>query len=652
MTRPLRIPIAMQFAHDPGRRVALVGDFPEWQQPVPMTEVAPGQYRCQLELAPGLYRYRFLVDSRRFASDPAPVAVDRAEGHDNALLVVGGALPPLYFAPDRRHLARYADGRLVLHGEVDTGAPMPDQVWVETRCDEPTGVPPLQLAPIERGRVHGGRAQFRARLALPTELPGCCRFGFVGYPAHVFSVPESRSAAGAPPAWLDGATFYAIFVDRWQRAAGSIPDPRQRARSRPSNAHAFYGGDLDGISASLPEIRDLGVDAIVLTPLHVSPTPHRYDAVDLQTIDPLLGGEPALQRLIAAAHDHGLRLVLDLSVTHVNERHPAFLDLLAQQERSRFASWFAVRRFPVKPWDARSYAFFYDRPDLPLLNLGPGPAREHAIEAALKLVRLGVDGLRLDAMNDAPASFWAELRQRVRVVNPELLLLGEVVTDRAVRFAEERGVDVATDFAHREALVRLFGRSEIGPAQFAAEVEFAAHRFGPFDACFRLLFADNHDTARFLSIAGSRERLQLVLGYLLFRREPVWLTYGTELELSIGKDLVSRLDDAWPDRLPLPSGRLPTTPTRELLVQLLEQRRSLQRAGAGDTAIRSADGPLLELERPLASGCVRALFNCDPQQPLAVALPDGARTLLTVNDAATDPRAPLPALAGRWVQLP
>ena len=652
MNPVLRIPITMQLAHDPGHRVALVGDFPEWQQPVPMTEVEPGRYQCQVELAPGLYRYRFLVDGRRFVSDPAPAAVDRAEGHDNALLVVGGAQPPLYFAPDRRHLARYPDGRLLLHGEVDAGSPLPARVWIQTDRDDATAVGPLLSWPVECGRTHGGRTQFRARVSLPGGLPERSPFGFGGHPAHVFAMPPPRPVAGAPPAWLDGATFYAIFVDRWQRATTSAPDPRQRARSRPSNAHAFYGGDLDGITESLPEIRDLGVDAIVLTPLHVSPTPHRYDAVDLHTIDPLLGGDAALHRLIAAAHDHGLRLVLDLSVTHVNERHPAFLDLLTQQERSRFASWFAVRRFPVKPWDARTYAFFYDRPDLPLLNLAAGPARVHAIEAALKLVQLGIDGLRLDAMNDAPASFWAELRQRVRAVNPELLLLGEVVTDRAVRFAEERGVDVATDFSHREALVRLFGRGEIGPAQFVDEVEFATHRCGPFDACFRLLFADNHDTARFLSIAGSRERLHLALAYLLFRREPVWLTYGTELELSIGKDLVARLDDAWPDRLPVPPGRMAATPTRELLAQLLEQRRRLQRSGAGDVVMRTPVGALLELERPLPGAAVRALFNCDPLYAIDITLPDNAQLLLAINDCATDPRARLPALAARWVRLP
>lgn len=89
-------------------------------------------------------------------------------------------------------------------------------------------------------------------------------------------------------------------------------------------------GDLDGVTAKLDYLSELGVDALWLNPVTVSPmADHGYDVADPRDIDPLFGGIDALDRLIAAAHDRGIRITMDLVSHHTSSVHPWFQAALA-----------------------------------------------------------------------------------------------------------------------------------------------------------------------------------------------------------------------------------------------------------------------------------------------------------------------------------
>lgn len=647
--KALTVPVSFRWSGPAGQRVELAGDFPDWKYPVPMLELTPGLYACELELAPGVYRYKFRLNGRIWVRDPLARLVDRADVYENGLLIVGGAVPPLVFAPDRRHLAVYEDGRAVFHLEVSDPACEPSHVWIQDDPDEPRR---RAFAPLRVEASRGDWRLLRAEARLP---PGRGRtrpvFGFSGAPEQLFQLPPPRPAGAAPPSWLPGSVFYTIFLDRWLRGSQSPPLPQARSRRAPSTAQTFYGGDLDGVRESLPYLQELGVTAVVLTPLHPSPTPHRYDSTDLLSIDPAVGGEAALGRLVEAVHARGMRLVLDVAVTHVNEAHPAFQDVLRRQRRSRFGNWFRLKRFPVVARDPSTFENYFDRPELPWLNLAPGPARRHAIKAVERLVGFGVDGLRFDAMDDAPADFWAELRAKTRALNPELLLLGEVVSDSPARYAEARGLDLATDFRHREAMLAFFARAAISAEEFWDRVRFDRFRSGPFDPSFHLSFLDNHDTARFLSLAVLYDRLRLALTYLLLRPEPVALTYGTEVGMA-GSDPGHVLDDAWPERLPMPSLEAPASQTQGLLRTLARMRRELPALRGPELRRVRAEGRLLILDRVGPEATVRAWLNAGDEALPVGELPDRAQLLLPVNDPFASARSPLPGGAARLFLLP
>jgi alpha-glucosidase len=94
-------------------------------------------------------------------------------------------------------------------------------------------------------------------------------------------------------------------------------------------------GDLDGVTAKLDYLTGLGVDAIWLNPVMVSPmADNGYDVADPRDVDPLFGGMAALDRLIEVAHGRGLRVTMDLVPNHTSSAHPWFQAALASSPGS------------------------------------------------------------------------------------------------------------------------------------------------------------------------------------------------------------------------------------------------------------------------------------------------------------------------------
>jgi len=108
-------------------------------------------------------------------------------------------------------------------------------------------------------------------------------------------------------------------------------------------------GDLPGITARLPYLRDLGVDAVWLSPFYVSPHADAgYDVADYRDIDPIFGTLADADTLLATAHDLGLKVIVDLVPNHSSDEHPWFQAALAagpgSPERERY--WFRDGRGP------------------------------------------------------------------------------------------------------------------------------------------------------------------------------------------------------------------------------------------------------------------------------------------------------------------
>ncbi|HEY0888185.1 MAG TPA: glycoside hydrolase family 13 protein [Nocardioides sp.] len=197
----------------------------------------------------------------------------------------------------------------------------------------------------------------------------------------------------------------------WRHAVTYQVYPRSFA-----DANGDGVGDLHGITDRLTHLRDLGVDALWISPFYRSPMKdHGYDVADYRDIDPLFGSLADADALVARAHELGLRLIVDLVPNHTSDEHEWFQAALAagpgSPERARYIfregrgpngeeppnNWASV--FGGAAWtrvpDGEWYLHLFDssQPDLDWRNPEVGDMFEDVLRFWLDR---GVDGFRVD----------------------------------------------------------------------------------------------------------------------------------------------------------------------------------------------------------------------------------------------------------------
>jgi alpha-glucosidase len=199
--------------------------------------------------------------------------------------------------------------------------------------------------------------------------------------------------------WWQHAVFYEIY-------------PRSFADSNNDGI-----GDLNGIASKLDYFKDLGVDAIWLTPFFPSPqVDFGYDVSDYKAIDPMYGTLADFDALAAAAKKRGIRLILDFVVNHTSDQHKWFLDSKSSRT-SQHRDWYIWRDGkgtgqPPNNWTStfggpawkfdpatNQYYYHYFYPEQPDLNWRNPAVRQAMFDVTRWWYKRGVSGFRLDAVD-------------------------------------------------------------------------------------------------------------------------------------------------------------------------------------------------------------------------------------------------------------
>jgi alpha-glucosidase len=139
--------------------------------------------------------------------------------------------------------------------------------------------------------------------------------------------------------WWKEAVFYQIYPRSFcladphgrRRRLGLTPDG---GATDATDRIRDGAGDLEGIRRHLDHLVRLGVDAVWLSPFYTSPMKDfGYDVADYCKVDPLFGSEADFDRLLAEAHDRGLRVIVDFVPNHTSDQHPWFLDARSLKAR-------------------------------------------------------------------------------------------------------------------------------------------------------------------------------------------------------------------------------------------------------------------------------------------------------------------------------
>jgi len=359
------------------------------------------------------------------------------------------------------------------------------------------------------------------------------------------------------PVEFQGRVFYQIFPDRFHQEGScdcseklkpywvhanldDVPVYRPNQWGEVLN-NDFYGGNLKGIQAKLPYLHDLGIQALYLNPIFMAYSTHRYDTADYSRIDPMLGTDTDFVELCQAAHALDIKIILDGVFSHTGSNSKYFDEKgifgngAVSNPDSPYRSWYLFKTYPTE------YTSWWNFKTLPTINKLDPSFMEYIFGSDDSIVarwlRLGADGLRLDVADELPDEFLMSLRRRLRALNPNAFLVGEVWEDASCkvaygvrrRYFTEAQLDGVMNYPWRTALLN-FGRGDDDGTALGQIVMTLAENYpaGVLNANLNLL--SSHDVSRAITALvdptdADREELarrtmtpeQLALGKARFR---------------------------------------------------------------------------------------------------------------------------------------
>jgi len=239
------------------------------------------------------------------------------------------------------------------------------------------------------------------------------------------------------PEWVSKTVWYQIFPERF--ANGNSANDPEGVLAWGSKEHPgrldFYGGDLQGVLEHLSHFTDLGINGLYFCPIFQASSNHKYDTLDYFEVDSNFGDKNLFKKLVDECHKRGIKVMLDAVFNHVSGRSPFWQDVLQNQEKSAYASWFQIRDFPpnftptASPEVAENltYDVFARNPAMPKLNTANIEVQKYLLKVAIYWIReFDIDAWRLDVASEIDHHFWKKFHQECLKLKNNFYILGEI----------------------------------------------------------------------------------------------------------------------------------------------------------------------------------------------------------------------------------
>lgn len=456
------------------------------------------------------------------------------------------------------------------------------------------------------------------RLAALVAVLACTSVGVVAQPA-------------AARTWADEVLYF-VLLDRF--ADG---DPSNNAGVDKRNPGGWHGGDLRGLTQQLDGLKELGITALWINPVQrqqsigmpaqAAGLPafthegfHGYWMHDFEVIDPHFGSEADLKALVDAAHQRGIKVLLDIVVNHAGYSSSYTARTTASGER-----WLRVGEGNCEV-DAIRCAVG----GLPDFKTELPEVRDHLFNANIGLAkRTGLDGFRIDTYKHVASAEWAEHRRRTRAaLGPGFFLLAEYWGGTAQSldgFFERDEVDSGFDFSFKgscEAWVTGRGRT-------VAYGAYLRSRHAVRKGYVLAHYLSSHDEPMMLgNLGGDKNRFRVCAALQMASLGMPVIYYGEEVARGGHEWPTNRNDMPWGERDIQPGkGIARDEGLRDFYKQLLALRQRHPALRRGDYTLLSQpqDTALAFLRHDAASADqVLVLANRDDAaSKVDLALPAG-----------------------------
>ena len=341
------------------------------------------------------------------------------------------------------------------------------------------------------------------------------------------------------PDWAKGATIYQVFPDRFHKSgkvdlSGKLepytvhPYWHEEVEWRPTPEgivlnNDFYGGNFRGITEKMDYIAQMGTTILYLNPISKSFSSHRYDTGDYKTPDPMLGTMEDFKTMVKAAHDRGIKVILDGVYSHTGSDSLYFNKAGSfpgkngayQSEESPYRNWYTFYSWPD------SYNSWWNFDTLPTVNKMHPDFIKYIITDEDSVIahwlKAGADGFRLDVADELPDEFLKLLYDRVKELSPDAYVLGEVWEDASNKTAygqrrkyfTNAELDSVMNYPFRTAIINFIRGWDAGQG-LKNTVMSIVENYPPEVVACNMNLLGTHDTPRILTALvddfdGSRE---------------------------------------------------------------------------------------------------------------------------------------------------
>ena len=276
------------------------------------------------------------------------------------------------------------------------------------------------------------------------------------------------------PSWLKNAIFYQIFPDRFYKSDDYSTDysfeyDGFKSRILPwkknidplswQQAHNFdhFGGNLLGIIQKVDYLKNLGINAIYLNPIFLSPPNHKYHTEDYLSIDPFFGNKEIFIKLVKILHQNNIKIIIDGVFNHVGwyhrwfNRFKKYTDLGAYNSaKSKYSDYFIFLKLPDK------YLAWADVKEIPILNYQNNDLKNEIFNVLQYWIKqANIDGWRFDVASnignypkigiEIGDQILTGFRKNIKNFGKDKLMLAELFHD-AVRYLREGIFDSAMNY--------------------------------------------------------------------------------------------------------------------------------------------------------------------------------------------------------------
>ncbi len=588
--------------------VSVAGEFNRWSVPAnPMNDYNhDGTWTAWLNLDPGEYEYKFVVNGEHWITDPNnPIKVPDGWNGFNSVMSASLNLAPVVDVK-----SMLGPGKIIFDASASYGRMGKDlnYFWYQDiNNPQRFELPSLRKISFPGPKKSGTYYYY---------LVVTDQHGVSSQKTVVLSVDSGmvkiRDFSDSPD-WAKDAIVYEVFIRKF------TPE-----------------GNLKGLIDRIPYLKTLGINCIWLMPIWDGPTSHGYGPSDFFKIEQDYGTIDDFKELIETAHQAGIRIILDFIANHTSDQHPYFLSAY-HNPFSAFRDWY--RWLPKEKVGYHNYEFHNDWDTLPNLNYENPNVRQYILNAAEFWARLGVDGFRCDVAWGVPHDFWKLFRRSLKNINPDFLTIDEVLPRSPAYHKDEFDMSYDTDF-YGNLLDVMNRKKPLSAIEYG--LKKTQKNYTSYTLDFR--YIENHDMDRFINQFGLT-KTKLAATLLMTIPGTPLIYYGQEIGLK--------------EKTPPMEWNRQDSSLFEFYKKLIHLRRlalSLRRGEMIKVATNVEQSVYAYLRRTVNESFLIILNFSNEQEDCQLLFPDGVikknlKGKLELENAMTAERALVPVIRANQIKL-